>query len=183
MDKTIQISDPSIETERLYLRELSEQDVDDIFRIFSDPEVTRYWGLPVMRSRNEAIKFIDESNNGLKDSSLIQWGVVHKESDQLIGTCAYTSWELEHSRAEIGFALGRSSWKQGFMSELLPAFIRFGFEKMNLHRIEADVDPDNAAAIILVNKLGFKREGHLKDRYYMDGKYRDSLIFGRLRTD
>jgi len=167
----------------LYLRNLRDGDISIIFEIFSDPEVTRYWGLPLMRSRDEARKFIVDTNKGLKDKSLLQWGVIHKESDQLVGTCAFASWEPEHRRAEIGFALGRKNWKQGFMSELLPAFIQFGFEKMNLHRIEADVDPDNTAALNLLAKMDFKKEGHLKDRYYMEGKYRDSLILGLLRTN
>lgn len=179
----IDLNSPGITTERLYIRKLTLADTSAIYEIFSNPEVTRYWGLPMMRSREEARKFIDESAKGLENKSLLQWGVVHKESGQLIGTCAFASWEPEHQRAEIGFALGRNSWKRGFMTELLPAFIQFGFDKMKLHRIEADVDPENSAAIKLVKKMGFSREGHLKDRYCMDGKYRDSLIFGLLRTD
>ncbi|MDX1672360.1 MAG: GNAT family protein [Balneolaceae bacterium] len=175
--------DPQIETERLYLRKLERADAETIFEIFSDPEVTRYWSFPAMKDKNDAISFIDETHKGFDNNSLLEWGIVNRKSGTLIGTCAYASWDPAHRRAEIGFALHRDEWGKGFMKELLRSFLPFAFDKLDLHRIEADVDPRNLPSIHLLEHFGFRREGYLRERYLLNGEEQDALLYALLRKD
>jgi len=162
---------------------LEQRDTEAIYRIFSDPEVTRYWGKPTMTEPGEAEWFIEESLEGFRDRDMLQWGITETASGRLIGTCTYASWDRVHRRAEIGFALHREEWGKGYMKELLPAFIRFGFEELELHRIEADVDPNNRPAIALLERNGFTEEGILRERYRMNGELQDAVIYGLLHNE
>lgn len=131
----------------------------------------------------QAEKFIGETRSGFRDRTLLEWGIVETGSGQLIGTCAYSSWDQIHRRAEIGFALRRDRWGKDFMKELLAAFIPFGFEELDLHRIEADVDPRNSASIRLLEQFGFRREGCLRERYRINGELQDALFYGLIARE
>lgn len=172
-----------IETKRLKLRPLTYEDTDAIYRIFSNPEVTRFWGHNMLKNKSEAKKFIKQTINGAKDESLLEWGVIEKESDTLIGVCAYSGWNREHKRAEIGFALQKDRWGQRYMTELLQTFIAYGFRRLQLLRIEADVDPRNKASIRLLEKFGFQKEGMMRERYHINGEVQDALFYGLLKDE
>lgn len=170
-------------TERLHLRTLDTSDVESIFSIFSNEEVTRYWGTPLMKKLSDAEIFIEQVKEGFRNESLLEWGIVETDSDQLIGVCAYSEWDKENRRAEIGFAIHRNYWRKGYMTELLPDFLILGFKQLELHRIEADVDPANIASIKLLEKCGFQKEGCLQGRHLVEGEFRDALIYGLLAPD
>jgi ribosomal-protein-alanine N-acetyltransferase len=136
-----------------------------------------------MKAISEAENFIKETQKGFQNESLLEWGVFEKEFGVLIGTCAYADWNKEHKRAEIGFALRRDKWGKGFMNELLSEFIPFGFNEIDLNRIEADVDPRNKAAIKLLEKFNFKKEGYLRERYHQDGEIQDTVFYGLLKRE
>lgn len=174
---------PDITTDRLQLRSLTYDDTDRIFEIFSDTEVTRYWGHDTLQKREEAKDFIQRTIKGAEDKSLLEWGIIEKKSRHLIGVSAFAGWNREHHHAEIGFALDKDYWGKKYMSELLPAFISFGFKELELHRIEADVDPRNTASIKLLEKLGFKKEGYLRERYHINGEIQDALFYGLLKSE
>lgn len=173
----------TVQTERLYIRTLEAADVQAVFDIFSDPEVTRYWSSPPMTDLSKAEQFIRETRDGFKDDSLLEWGIIETGEDRLIGTCAYASRDRAHRRAEIGFALRRDRWGNGYMKELLAAFIPFGFEELELHRIEADVDPRNIPSIKLLEHFGFKKEGYLRERYHLNGEIQDAVFYGLLADE
>lgn len=173
----------ALQTERLHLRVLDLADAPAIFEIFSDAEATRFWGSPRMTDISQAEKFIGETHKGFENLRLLEWGVVETASSRLIGICAYASWDRSHKRAEIGFALNRDTWGRGYMKELLAVFIPFGFNELELHRIEADADPRNLASISLLEHFGFKEEGYLRDRYHLNGEVQDSICFGLLKSD
>jgi ribosomal-protein-alanine N-acetyltransferase len=160
---------------------LERADIKAIYDIFSDPEVTRFWGAEAFTDMDQASDFIRRVQEGFEDGSLLEWGVVWKENDALIGTIAYSSWSPKHRRAEFGIALHRNYWGRGVATELLPDFLDYGFNQLNLHRIEADVDPENKAVIHLLEKFGFEREGQLRERNRFRGNYRDSVIYGLLK--
>lgn len=136
-----------------------------------------------MTDLSQAESFITETRRGFKDGSLLEWGVVEQSGMNLIGTCAYSSLDDGHHRAEIGFALHRDWWGKGLMNELLHCFIPFGFDRIGLHRIEADVDPRNTRSRNLLERFGFIQEGHLRQRYYLNGEYHDSVIYGLLKGE
>ena len=174
---------PSLTTSRFVLRTLSLSDGSAIFKIFSDPIVTRYWGHSTLVSLEQAAEFIHQTHEGFRSRQLLEWGVTDQDQDEVIGTCAFSGWSSEHRRAEIGYALRRDRWGEGIMAEVLPELIRFGFEEMKLNRIEGDADPRNARSIRSLERLGFVREGYLRERYLVNGELQDAIVFSLLRRD
>lgn len=174
---------PTIETERLVLRWLRDEDVPRLFEIFSNPQVMRYWSSPPLQDVSGAEALLREIRQLFESRTLFQWGVALKEDDRVIGTCTLSSLSESNRRAEIGYALGRAWWGKGYMKEALPALLRFAFSTLDLHRIEADVDPRNTASLRSVESLGFRREGYLRERYFVNGEVQDAVIYGLLRTE
>jgi len=172
---------PTLRGARVILRWLTAADVEALFEIFSDPEVARFLAIPRHHSREDTERFLDGIHEGFRTSSLYQWGIEH--AGRVIGTCTLGGIDWENRRAEIGFALGRASWGQGLMPDALAVLIDHAFNDMGLHRIEADVDPRNTVSLRLLDRLGFRREGHLRERYFKDGEIQDSIILGLLRQD
>lgn len=177
------ISVKNIKTNRLHIRRLEHTDVESIYEIFSNSEVTRYWGLPQMTDLSQANEFISETHIGFQNGNLLEWGIMETNTQRLIGVCAYSSFDKMNKQAEIGFALHEDMWGKGFMKELLSAFIPFGFNELSLHRIEADVDTRNQASISLLEQFGFKREGYLRERYHLNGEYQDAIIYALLARE
>ena len=98
--------------------------------------------------------------------------------------CGFHTWAMEHYRAELGYSIHiETEKKKGYMKEALKPIIEYGFNKMNLHRIEAFVGPDNTASISLVKRLGFTQEGHLREHYLKDGVFEDSIVFSLLEKE
>jgi RimJ/RimL family protein N-acetyltransferase len=174
---------PTIESERLRLRWMTESDVDGLYRIFSDPEVTRYWSTVAMTHRDEAVALLNDIHDGYHKRRLLKWGVADAATDQLMGTVTLIGIDLSHRRAEVGYALARMHWGQGYILEALRAVLKYAFDELNLHRIEADVDPRNTASIKTLERLGFQREGYLRERWQVGGEIQDALFYGLLRPD
>lgn len=131
----------------------------------------------------EASDLLDEIRSSAADGTLCQWGIARREGDALIGTCTLYRIDRVHRRAEIGYILRRDQWGRGLAHEALVALLGFAFGALGLHRLEADIDPRNAASIRLVERLGFKREGHLRERYRIGGEIQDSFIYGLLEPE
>jgi ribosomal-protein-alanine N-acetyltransferase len=174
---------PTIEGRQVRLRWLTDADVDALHRVFSDPRVMRYWLTPPFADRAAAVAYLAQIRAGFADQTLFQWGVARREDDAVIGTCTLFRFEPLHRRAELGYALAFDSWKQGRMSDALRALLRFAFDTLGLHRIEADVDPRNAASIALLARLGFEQEGLLRQRWHVNGELQDALFFGLLAPE
>jgi ribosomal-protein-alanine N-acetyltransferase len=174
---------PSLETERLILRQLTHEDVDFVFRHFSDSAVTQYLmdEPPVTEyaQAQEIIQFYSESAGKTHN----RWVMIRKSDHQPIGTCGYHKWARRYFRAEIGYDLGPGFWGQGYMTEALRAVISNGFERMGLNRIEALVYVENDRSIRLLQRLGFKQEGMLRDYYYLDGEFYDHYLFALLHGE
>jgi RimJ/RimL family protein N-acetyltransferase len=158
-------------------------DVDALFEIYSDPETLRYWSSPAMRSTDEAVELIEEIDERAEIGELLEWGLVKRDDDALIGTCTLAGIDEQNRRAEIGFALNPKHWGQGYMREALTALLDYAFDIMELHRMEADVDPDNEPSIRALEKLGFRREGLLRERWIVDGNVADTLFLGLLARE
>lgn len=174
---------PTIETERLRLRWLAPADVPALFAIFGDAEVCRYWSSPPLPDTAAAEALLREIEASFTARSLFQWGIAERDSDAVIGTCTLASLSAEHRRAEVGFALARSAWGRGYLAEALPALLAFGFDTLGLHRIEADVDPRNARSIRVLERVGFQREGFMRERYHLAGEIQDAVMYGLLRHE
>lgn len=174
---------PTIETERLRLRWLTAVDVPALFAIFGNAEVCRYWSSPPMPDIAAAEALLREIEAYFAERSLFQWGIAERDSDAVIGTCTLASLSAEHRRAEIGFALARSAWERGYLAEALPALLAFAFDTLGLHRIEADADPRNTRSIRVLERVGFQREGYMRERYHLAGEIQDAVMYGLLRPE
>ena len=174
---------PTLETERLSVRWLEAADVPALFEIFSDPEVTRFWSSPPLRDHADAAKLLKQIHTYFAAGELYQWGIARRSDDRVIGTCTLASIAREHKRAEIGFALAHAQWGRGYASEAVRALLDHAFDTLELHRIEADVDPRNQSSLRLVERFGFEREGYARERYHIDGDVFDSVLYGLLRRD
>lgn len=170
-------------SERLQLRPLRETDADDLFAIFSDPEITRFWSSPCMTRREDAQALIEDIAESIERGELLEWGLERRTVPGLIGTCSIVNLDRANRRGEIGFALARSTWGHGYMAEILPVLVDHAFGALGLHRLEADVDPRNAASIRLLERLGFRLEGRMRERWQVTGEVQDSLIYGLLARE
>ena len=174
---------PTIDASRVSLRWISAKDTDAFFAIYSNPEVMRYWSTPPLADREAAVNLIKKIHEDWKRRMILKWGIALGTDDQLIGSITLFNLDFTHRRAEIGYALGREYWGQGYMNEALMALLKYDFEDLNLHRIEADVDPRNTASIKTVERLGFQREGYLRERWQINGEIQDAYFYGLLRQE
>jgi RimJ/RimL family protein N-acetyltransferase len=174
---------PTLEARRVLLRWLDDGDVAALYAIFADPEVMRYWSAPPLGDVEDAGRLLDEIRRHFREKTLFQWGVARREDDRVVGTCTLDRPDPVNLRAEIGFALSREHQGRGYMGEALDALLDHAFGPLGLRRIEADVDPRNAASIRLLEKLGFRREGHLRQRWRVGDEVQDSLFYGLLRDE
>jgi RimJ/RimL family protein N-acetyltransferase len=179
----LHFEDVRIEASRVRLRPLAQADAPALFEMFRDPEVVRYWSRPAMRALDEARVLVEDILQGYRDGTLLQIGVERRADQALLGTCTLYRFDWSNRRAEIGYALGRPYWGRGWMHEALVALIEYAFVRLDLRRLEADIDPQNAASARSLVRLGFQLEGLLRERWQVDGVVSDSGIYGLLRGE
>ncbi len=174
---------PALQTDRLFLRQLTPDDIEFVFQHFRDPQVTRYlMDEPPVADYAQAQAIIDFYSEP-EGKTHNRWALVRRADGRLIGTCGYHKWVTAHGRAEIGYDLSPDWWGQGYMTEALRAVIRHGFARMGLNRIDALVYVENARSIQLLQRLGFRQEGLLRDYFCLDGVFYDHALFALLRRD
>lgn len=137
---------PIITTPRLVLRWVSEDDVDSLYEIFSDPQVARYSSTVALPDREAAAGLQREIAEGNESGRIFKWGLALRDSDRVIGTATLFNLNLDSGRAELGYAMGRAYWGKGYMNEALTGLVAHAFAVIGLRRLEADVDPRNAAS-------------------------------------
>lgn len=174
---------PVIKTQRFILRKLSEQDAKDIYRYFSKDAVMKYYDLDVFTDISQAKETISRWNSRFEENRGIRWGIASKENDKIIGTCGFFNWSKKDCRAEIGYELDNDYWNKGIMTEVVGVLIWFGFSELKLNRIEAHFNPENFASEKVLNKVGFKKEGLLRDYSFEKGKYFDTVVCSILRCE
>lgn len=153
---------PRIETARLHLRAFTPNDLDDLCRIFGDPEVMRYISGGKPRPREETEKGLLRTIEGWKKRGFGLWALTQKEHERVIGYCGLMPLE-DTTEIEVAYGLAKSEWGRGFASEAAHASLRFGFEELKLERIVAVVNPENLASKRVLEKLGMV---HTKNGHY-----------------
>lgn len=172
---------PTLETERLILRKMILNDAEAVFAYASNSEVSRYTLWETHRSIEDSRAFLEFATQKYENGGEPDWGIVYRGNGCLVGACGLVNWEAEHARAEVGFVLSREYWGRGLMSEAVRAILRFGFERMNLNRIEARCIAENAASARVMEKAGMVYEGTLRQREYIKGAYRDIKLYAILK--
>lgn len=175
---------PQLETERLALRDLHSSDAESLFAVLGDEEVAEFYDDEVFRDVSQASEQIEAWAAGFRARRCVRWGIAQRENGEIIGTCGYYGFHSWHKRAGIGYELARSFWRQGIMTEALDAIIEFGFKKIGLNRIEAVVMLENEGSVRLLEGLGFRQEGVLREYENWGDKGRvDLMMFSLLRRE
>ena len=174
---------PVLDGPLVRLRPIVPADRDAILAIFGDHEVIQYWSFPALDGVDAADELIRDAQRQFTERRLFKWGICLPASNDLVGTCSLFNLDAPHRRAELGFALGRQNWGRGVASAAVEVLLRFAFDVLALHRIEADVDPANTRSIALLERHGFRREGLLRERWHHLGAIHDAIFLGLLRTD
>lgn len=165
----------------LRLRPLTDDAAGEVLELFGDPGVVRFMSIQRLASEAEAREFIAGIQGGFLSGTLYQWGI--ELDGEFVGTCTLAGIDRQHRRAELGFAVLRRRWGRRVASRALPPVIDFAFGRLGLHRLEADADPRNEASLRVLERLGFRREGLLREHYFQEGEAQDAVVFGLLRRD
>ena len=173
---------PVLESERIRLRPLRMDDAGEVFTMFSDARVTRYWSFQAWTEPAQAEAWLAE-RIGWGPPSVYGWAMADRASDAFIGTTALFSLSGPLHRAELGYSLMPARQGEGLATEAVRRALDFGFDVLGLERIEADVDPRNEASCRLAERLGFQREGLLRNRWRVGGEFAVSILFGLLRGE
>lgn len=168
---------PALTTQRLMLRQIRDEDADEILFLRSDENVLRYINRAPLQSSREALEWIKMVNAGVAKNDYITWALQLKEEHRLIGTITIWNTQKEHHRAEIGYLIHPEYQGKGLMQEAITAVLNYGFTVMKLHSIEAHVHPENSASINLLKRNGFVQEGYFKENFYFDGQFLDTAVF------
>ncbi|MFC5466027.1 GNAT family N-acetyltransferase [Lederbergia graminis] len=174
---------PTLETNRLLLREITKEDAEGIFACFSNEKVTRYYGQETLHSIEQAESFVDFFANSYKEKRGIRWGIERKGTQGIIGTIGFNAWAPKHKRAEIGYELDPEHWRKGYVSEAVLKVMEYGFDNLGLTRIGAVVFKDNEASSNLLLKVGFQQEGILRDYMYQNGDAYDTYVYSLLKNN
>jgi ribosomal-protein-alanine N-acetyltransferase len=170
-------------TERLLLRKLTPEGFNYIFENYSEDQIKNQLGLATDAD------FIKEKKKimgryATDDRSILHFKLILKDTNEVIGSCGYHNWYLDHKKAELGYALIKDEHKRkGYMSEAVSTILDYGFKVINLNRIEACISPANIASLSLIKKFGFTREGYLRQHFIREGEIQDTVIFSLLNEE
>lgn len=174
---------PVLTTPRLLLRRMTVRDAQDIYAYSRDELVARHVLWEAQRSVSEARAYVRYMQRQYRLNQPSSWGIVLKETGHVIGTIGFMSYSADHNSAEVGYSLSRDYWNRGLMSEALEACLRYAFEDMGLHRVEAQFELENPASGRVMEKCGLQREGVLRGRLYNKGRYVDVCLCAILEDE
>lgn len=170
----------TLETNRLILKGLSPEDMKYIFDNLTKPQIKEILG---HRSEADYLKEEQKHKNGYSsyNRSFKLFLLIDKASGKIIGRCGIHNWNVDHRRAEIGYVMEDDSFKEkSFMSEAVKRIMEYGFKELKLNRIEAIVGVGNVPSIRILEKNQFKKEGLLRQYFYVADKYVDAVFYSIL---
>lgn len=175
---------PVLQTERLILQKMRPEDAPGHLAYCSDMEVLAHVPLDFTPDLAAAERSIRGFMSMYEAKRAAPWGITLKATGEHVGLIGFESWNAQVDRAEIGFVVAKSVWRQGIATEAAHRVMRFGFEQMRLHRLEGRVTPDNLGSReLLERKLGMRREGLLRGQSYWRGAYHDLELYAVLRPE
>ena len=174
---------PRLETSRLVLREIQAEDAEGLFSVYRDAAVGQYNRWKIMEDVEEAREKIALFRQHFEEGKRVRWGLVRKEDDVVIGDVAFVSFDARADLAEIGFNLARNHWRKGFMREAVEAVLQHGFTMYGLNRVQAQVVAANIGSTGLLKRMGFVKEGLLREGGNIRGEYVDLEIWGLLAKE
>lgn len=174
---------PALEGARVRLRAHRDDDLADLHAVHSDPAVMRYWSTPAWTELERSRERLAKAKAGNNPDACLAWAIARRDDDRLIGGVTVFGIDRAQGRAEVGYALHSSAWGRGYAQEALRLALPYAFNALGLRRIEADIDPRNLASRRLVERLGFAREGTLRERWCVAGELQDTALYGLLARE
>lgn len=172
-----------LETKRLLLREMNPEIYKTVLSEFTDQNIKEYFGMDSDEElETEKARF--QQGITMSGRSFLYFHLIEKQLGNVLGWCGFHTWFPFHKRAELGYVINSDASKgKGYMKEALPDIISYGFNNMNLHRIEALVAPANIPSVKLIKASHFKEEGLLREHYMKNDILEDSAIYSLLRHE
>ncbi len=178
---------PALETPRLKLIKLVNNDDQGIFELFSDQAVIKYYDLEAFNNLVQATKLIEFFQTRFEEKSGIRWAIRLKQSNELIGTCGFNSWNLKMKSAVIGYDLLPKYWGKGYTTEAVHSIVQAAFSGVlpcgKLNRIQGDTVPGNLASEAVLSKVGFQAEGIRRQCGYWKNQFHDLKCFGLIQSE
>jgi [ribosomal protein S5]-alanine N-acetyltransferase len=173
---------PIIKTERLLLRQFVDSDIENVFKGLSHPDIIKYYGVSyhTLEAAKAQMKFFADLE---KNKTGIWWAVCSNDNKTFFGAGGLNSLSKVHKKAEIGFWLLIDFWGKGIMKEAIPLICNYGFNNLELHRIEAFVETENINCKNAIAKLDFKHEGTMNDCEIKNGKFISLDIYAKIKND
>ncbi|MGW8114472.1 GNAT family N-acetyltransferase [Caproicibacterium sp. NSD3] len=173
-----------IETERLILRRFRYTDDDAMLKYWiSDPKIQSLYSEPVYCTKQEVKELLDKYIHSYGKNDFYRWAITLKKTDECIGQIAYFLVDHNNHFAEIEYCIGSLFQRKGFATEATKAVIQYGFDKINLHKVQICHKSINLPSRKVIEKCGFTYEGTLRDFFYQDGKYIDRLYYSMLKDE
>jgi Acetyltransferases, including N-acetylases of ribosomal proteins len=178
------IGTAKIETERLILRKFEYTDDENMLKYWiSDPEIQSLYSGPVYSTKQEVKELLDKYISSYEKDDYYRWAIILKETDECIGQIAYFLVDNNNHFAEIEYCIGNLFQRKGLATEATKAVIQYGFDKMNLHKVQICHKSINIPSRKVIEKCGLVYEGTLRDFFYHDGEYIDRLYYSILKDE
>ena len=174
---------PALHTARLRLRPFTDNDADALFALHSDAYVLRYWDSPPWTDPARAEGFIARCREMAEEGSGVRLAIELGADESFLGWCSLSRWSPTCRSAALGYCLGANGWGKGYATEAASAVLRWAYDTLDLNRVQAETDTRNVASARVLEKLGFRREGTLREDCVVDGVVSDSWVYGLLRGE
>jgi len=173
-----------LETERLLLQEITEEDFDFIFELEARAESYKY----EMEGKPEKDKVIESCKNYIKvvkklpEEGAIKFIVCNKKGEKMGAVSVWCNWE-KTKEWEIGYKFLKEYWGNGYASEAVRRVVGFAFNELSIHKLMAFINYENKNSVVLANRIGMVQEGHMREARFIEGKWNDELVFTLLKGD
>jgi len=173
---------PTLRTARLVLRPFRAEDAESLFALHTNAVVLRYWDSPPWKGRDRAELFLAACEQMSQEASGVRLAIERAADQAFIGWCSLTRWNPAFASASMGYCLDDAAWGRGYATEAGRALLAWAFDTLELNRVQAETDTRNAASARVLEKLGFLREGTLREDCIVDGEVSDSWVYGLLKA-
>ena len=178
------IGTDTIETERLILRKFKISDDEAMLKYWiADEKIQSLYSEPVYTTKAEVDELLEKYINSYQKNDYYRWAIIEKKSGECIGQIAYFLVDSKNNFAEIEYCIGSDFQCKGYATEATKAVIQYGFDQINLHKVQICTKTINKPSKRVIEKCGFTYEGTLRDYFYMDGEYVGRLYFSMLKSE
>jgi RimJ/RimL family protein N-acetyltransferase len=177
------LSTPTLHTARLRLRPFNDSDANALFALHSNATVLRYWDAPPWSEHLRAERFIAACRQIAEAGTWTRLAVDRVSDGAFIGWCSLTRWNPDYRSASMGYCLDDAAWGHGYATEAARALLQWAFDTLKMNRVQAETDTRNAASARVLEKLGFVREGTLREDCVVNGEVSDSWVYGLIRRE